>query len=67
MPQLRKAVLTDPHRVLTLGLAHYSCVLRLRWARCASAWWARRQTDHAMMRAGWIRRCASFIAMRRIS
>jgi hypothetical protein len=55
----------QPHvsgRTLTLQL-HFL----LRCARRASAWWARRQSDHAMTRAGWMRRCASLMAMRRIS
>src|SRR4051812_17686763 len=46
---------------------HYSCIRRFRCERCASAWWARRQHDQAMMRAGWMRRWARRVATRRIS
>src|SRR3954465_14659260 len=46
---------------------HYSCIRRFRCERCALAWWARRQHDQAMMRAGWMRRWARRVATRRIS
>src|SRR5215207_2951153 len=46
---------------------HYSCIFPFRCERFAAAWWARRQSDQAMTCAGWMRRCARRVAMRRIS
>ena len=49
------------------GAYHYSCICCFRCERCAAAWWARRQSDHAMTWAGRMRRWARRTAMRRIS
>lgn len=58
-------VITTNHSFLQLY--HYSCDFSLRCERFAKAWCVRRQSDHEMTWAGWMRRWARRMAMRRIS